>query len=91
MYHQAFRCRVTGATSTTPVASPKPPVWCEGNPDACTKGAKQMVYWNQAEGNNIWVDGFDNSGGHKSPGYNGKCGFWDGELRFHDVNLMSGV
>lgn len=78
MYHQAFRCRVTGATSTTPVAAPQPPVWCEGNPDACTKGAKQMVYWNQAEGNNIWVDGFDMSGGHKSPGYNGKCGFWDG-------------
>ncbi|KAH6899228.1 hypothetical protein BKA70DRAFT_1231144 [Coprinopsis sp. MPI-PUGE-AT-0042] len=67
-----------GATSTTPVAAPQPPVWCEGNPDACTKGAKQMVYWNQAEGNNIYVDGFDNSGGHKSPGYNGKCGFWDG-------------
>ncbi|KAH6919310.1 hypothetical protein BKA70DRAFT_1249801 [Coprinopsis sp. MPI-PUGE-AT-0042] len=80
MYHQAFRCRVTGATSTTPVAAPQPPVWCEGNPDACTKGAKQMVYWNQAEGNNIYVDGFDNSGGHKSPGYNGKCGFWDGSL-----------
>lgn len=90
MYHQAFRCRVTGATSTTPVASPKPPVWCEGNPDACTKGAKQMVYWNQLEGNNIQVDGFDQSGGHKSPGYNGKCGFWDGAQNDIFVGAPSG-
>lgn len=44
MYMQPFKCMVTGATSTTPIAPPKPPVWCEGNPSACTKGSKQMVY-----------------------------------------------
>lgn len=78
MYHQAFRCRVTGATSVTPIAAPKPPVWCQNNPGACTKGSKQMIYWNQAERNNIWVNGFDARGQHKSPGYNSVLGFADG-------------
>lgn len=78
MYHQAFKCRVSGSTSTTPVAKPNPPVWCEGNPDACTKGAKQMIYWNQLEGNNIEVSGWDQIGAPKSPAYNMKLGFVDG-------------
>ncbi|PPR05141.1 hypothetical protein CVT26_012227 [Gymnopilus dilepis] len=78
MYHTAFRCQVTGSTSTTPLATPKPPVWCEGNPGGCTKGAKQMLYWNQASGNNIQVSGYDLSGQPKSPAYNSKCGFDDG-------------
>ncbi|KAF9446568.1 hypothetical protein P691DRAFT_733026 [Macrolepiota fuliginosa MF-IS2] len=78
MYHQAFRCRVTNAQSTTPLATPKPPVWCEGQPDKCVKGAKQMLYWHQADGNNIVVDGFDLAGQQKSPGYNMKTGFADG-------------
>ena len=80
MYHTAFRCQVTGSTSTTPLATPKPPVWCEGNPGGCTKGAKQMLYWNQASGNNIQVSGYDLSGQPKSPAYNSKCGFDDGKL-----------
>ncbi|KAJ2912036.1 hypothetical protein MD484_g8377, partial [Candolleomyces efflorescens] len=78
MYHQAFRCRVTNSRSNTPVAAPQPPKWCENNPSACTKGAKQMVYWNQLEGNNIQVDGRDAAGDFKSPGYNMKLGFADG-------------
>ncbi|KAF8162702.1 hypothetical protein B0H34DRAFT_834971 [Crassisporium funariophilum] len=78
MYHQPFKCRVSGSTSNTAIAAPKPPVWCEGNPGACTKGAKQMIYWNQNEGNNIQVDGYDQSGSFKSPGYNGKLGFNEG-------------
>jgi len=78
MYHQGFRCRVTGATSVTPVATGKPPVWCQGNPGACTKGAKQMVYWNQLEGNNVWVNGLNDRGFPKSPGYNAVMGFMDG-------------
>lgn len=78
MYHQAFRCRVTNAHSTTPLAAPKPPVWCEGEPDKCTKGAKQMIYWHQRDGNNIVVDGLDHAGQQKSPGYNMKTGFADG-------------
>jgi hypothetical protein len=80
MYHQPFKCKVTGATSTTPVATPKPPVWCEDDPSKCVKGAKQMIYWNQQEGNNIQVDGYDLSGEFKSPAYNAKCGFSDGEF-----------
>jgi len=78
MYHQAFRCKVTGATSTAAVAPPKPPVWCEDDPSKCVKGSKQMIYWNQQEGDNIEVSGMDLSGHPKSPAYNAKCGFSDG-------------
>ncbi|XP_006458724.1 hypothetical protein AGABI2DRAFT_190931 [Agaricus bisporus var. bisporus H97] len=78
IYHQAYRCRVTNPTSSTPLATPKPPVWCEGHPDKCTKGAKQMLYWNQADGNNIFTDGLNLAGQPKSPGYNMKTGFADG-------------
>ncbi|KAF9494371.1 hypothetical protein BDN71DRAFT_1448887 [Pleurotus eryngii] len=78
MYQQAFRCKVTGATSTSPVAPGKPPVWCEDDPSKCTTGAKQMLYWNQQDGNNIWVQGLDKSGSPKSPAYNSKCGFFEG-------------
>ncbi|KDR82083.1 hypothetical protein GALMADRAFT_60209 [Galerina marginata CBS 339.88] len=82
MYHQPFKCKVTGAKSTTPVAAPKPPVWCEGNPGGCTKGAKQMIAWNQLSGNNIAVSGWDQNGDPKSPAYNSKCGFADGMFSF---------
>lgn len=78
MYHQAFKCKVTGATATAPVAVGKPPVWCEDNPSKCTKGAKQMIYWNQQDGNNVQVSGQDLSGMPKSPAYNNKLGFPDG-------------
>jgi len=78
MYMQPHRCLVTGATSTTRVAPAKPPVWCEDDPSACVKGAKQMIYWNQASGNNIEVTGWDLSGNHKSPTYNMKLGFKNG-------------
>ena len=43
MYMEPFKCRVTGATSRIPVATAQPPRWCEGNPIACVKGAKQMI------------------------------------------------
>ena len=79
MYHQPFKCRVTGSKSNTPLATPKPPVWCEGNPGGCTKGAKQMVYWNQNSGNNVHVTGWDLNGDQKAPSYNSKMGFSDGE------------
>ncbi|KAL0947760.1 hypothetical protein HGRIS_013838 [Hohenbuehelia grisea] len=78
MYHQAFRCKVTNAKSTVPVGQGKPPVWCEDDPSKCTKGPKQMLYWNQLEGNNIEVKGLDLSGQPRSPAYNQKCGFPDG-------------
>ncbi|KIK64426.1 hypothetical protein GYMLUDRAFT_413966, partial [Collybiopsis luxurians FD-317 M1] len=56
MYHEAIRCKVTGNTGTKPIGKPRPPVWCEGDPDSCIKGPKQMLYWNQASGSNIVVD-----------------------------------
>ncbi|KAF9481334.1 hypothetical protein BDN70DRAFT_549548 [Pholiota conissans] len=82
MYQQPFKCRVTGATSTAPLAKPNAPVWCEGNPDACTKGAKQMIYWHQLEGNNIDVAGYDLAGVLRSPAYNNKLGFNDERYLF---------
>lgn len=78
MYMEALRCKVIGATSTTPVAPAKPPVWCEGDESKCTAGSKQLIYWHQKEGNNIEVDGYDLAGWHKSPAYNSKCGWANG-------------
>ncbi|KAJ7500432.1 hypothetical protein B0H11DRAFT_1800351, partial [Mycena galericulata] len=78
MYNLPYRCKVTGATSTTPVGTPKPAVWCENDPSACVTGPKQLLYWNQLDGNNIEVSGLDASGFPKSPAYNTKCGFDDG-------------
>ena len=76
-----FKCKVTNSISNIALAKPNPPVWCEGNPNNCTKGAKQFIGWNQHDGNNIEVDGFDLEGGHKSPAYNMKLGFANGEFR----------
>ncbi|KAE9405808.1 hypothetical protein BT96DRAFT_811684 [Gymnopus androsaceus JB14] len=81
IYHEAIRCNVTGATSTTPVGTPQAPVWCEDDPSACVTGPKQMLYWHQASGNNIEVDGNDLAGELKSPAYNAKCGFSHGEFK----------
>ena len=80
MYMAGFKCKVTNSISNIALAKPNPPVWCEGNPNNCTKGAKQFIGWNQHDGNNIEVDGFDLEGGHKSPAYNMKLGFANGEF-----------
>jgi hypothetical protein len=45
----------------------------------CVQGAKQMIFWNQLEGDNIEVEGNDFSGNPRSPSYNDKLGFLDGE------------
>lgn len=76
-----FKCNVTNPTSTVPLAPAKPAVWCEGNSTACTPGAKQMIFFNQQDGNNIDVnDGtFQADGQPKSPNYNMKLGFADGK------------
>lgn len=76
---EGFKCEITGATSSIPLGTPKPPVWCEDDPSKCVTGPKQIMIWNQAEGNNIYVDGYDLHGSHKSPAYNAKCGFKDGK------------
>lgn len=73
MYMAGFKCNVTGATSTTPVAAAKPPVWCpEGSGTDCVKGAKQMMAWNQLTGNNV------NNTVYNSPGYNADMGWQPG-------------
>jgi len=72
MYMQGFKCRVTGATSAAPLAVAKPPVYCKNDQSQCVKGAKQMIAWQQATGNNISPpDG-------ASPAYSTACGFADG-------------
>ncbi|KAF9552647.1 hypothetical protein CPC08DRAFT_754632 [Agrocybe pediades] len=78
MYMLPYRCRVTGQTGPSAVAKAVPPTWCESDATNCTSGAKQLVYWNQLEGNNVFVSGFDLSGQPKSPGYNMKMGFKNG-------------
>ena len=79
-YMQGFNCKVSNSISNIPIAAPKPAVWCEGAPEKCTKGAKQIIGWHQKSGNNIQVEGYDLAGVPKSPGYNTKCGFSDGEF-----------
>ncbi|KAJ7584546.1 hypothetical protein C8J56DRAFT_863127 [Mycena floridula] len=88
IYMQGFRCKVTGNTGDAAVASGSPPVWCGDDPSTCIAGAKQMVFWNQAEGDNIEVDGFDNAGNPKFPMYNEQLGWAPGAQ--HDIFLQSG-
>lgn len=76
-YMQGFKCTVTNATSTTPVAPAQAPVYCADDASKCVKGAKQMIAWHQETGNNIeTADGI-------SPGYNEKCGWTNGAQ--HDI------
>lgn len=91
-----FKCKVTGVTGNAALAAAIPPVWCEGNSSACVPGARQMIFWNQLEGDNIFVDGTDAAGAPKSPAYNGKLGFANGELplviwRFWELRFALGV
>ncbi|KAI5458749.1 hypothetical protein BGZ63DRAFT_492511 [Mariannaea sp. PMI_226] len=72
MYMQNHRCKVTGSTSTKKLGKPKAPVWCHQNPSKCVSGPKQMMAWNQAEGNNVEAPA------GKSPTYNQNMGFFDG-------------
>jgi hypothetical protein len=95
IYLQLFRCNVTGAKPNAPAIAPaKPPVWCENDQTSCTKGAKQLVIWHQAERNNINTDtgtgvaGEEDDGQQKSPGYNTKIGFKDGPQ--NDIFVTSG-
>jgi len=43
MYMQGFKCKVTGATSTAPLAKAQAAVYCKDDPTKCVKGAKQMI------------------------------------------------
>ncbi|CAG7847402.1 SubName: Full=Uncharacterized protein {ECO:0000313/EMBL:CCA68161.1} [Serendipita indica DSM 11827] len=78
IYMHPYRCKVSGRTGTRKLATAKPPVWCEDDQTKCVKGAKQMVAWNQLDGNNVILTGKQRDGLSKSPGYNMKMGFSNG-------------
>ncbi len=69
MYMQGFKCKVTGATSTTPLAEAQPPAMCDTDSSKCVQGAKQMIAWNQLTGNNVITTG------SQTPAYNLRNGF----------------
>jgi len=74
-----YNCRVTNVKPTArPLAPTKTPIFCEDDPSTCVQGAKGMIVLNQLEGNNIVLDGNQQDGQPKSPGYNQKTGFADG-------------
>jgi len=53
MYMQGFKCRVTGSTSTRRLARAQVPRFCKNFPQNCAQGAKQMMVFQQAEGNTV--------------------------------------
>ncbi|KAJ3524414.1 hypothetical protein NMY22_g11008 [Coprinellus aureogranulatus] len=89
MYMEPFRCRVVGNTGSRAVAPGRPPVWCEDDPRRCVAGAKQMVFWNQLDGNNVFVSGTDLSGRNRYPSYNNKMGFYPGPQ--NDIFMRDGT
>ncbi|KAJ6530999.1 hypothetical protein DFH09DRAFT_1250319 [Mycena vulgaris] len=81
IYMQGFRCKVTGTTGDSALAPAAAAVWCVDGAATCVTGARQMIFWNQLEGNNIDVPGNDTAGGTGiSPAYNMKLGWGDGAL-----------
>ncbi|KAF8337591.1 uncharacterized protein EI90DRAFT_3043471, partial [Cantharellus anzutake] len=80
MYSNMFRCNTTGTNSTKPIAKPKVPRRCGGDPDNhippdpsnCTWGAKQPFYWLQRERNNMFEGYYD------VPTYNDRYNFKQG-------------
>ncbi|KAH8897803.1 hypothetical protein GQ53DRAFT_884649 [Thozetella sp. PMI_491] len=72
MYMANYKCHVSGSTSTQTLGAAKPPVYCGNDSTKCVKGAKQMIAWNQATGNNVVTpEGV-------SPGYNTGMGWSPG-------------
>ncbi|KAF8553904.1 hypothetical protein OG21DRAFT_1497392 [Imleria badia] len=81
MYMNGFRCNVSNSNSNVPLATPKVARRCgadpaNGKPNAapgnCTYGAKQPLYWLQAEQNNMF------EGYYSPPFYNSLYNFQDG-------------
>ncbi|CDZ98532.1 beta-1,6-N-acetylglucosaminyltransferase, contains WSC domain [Phaffia rhodozyma] len=72
MYLSPFRAKVTGATNTAPLPSPRVSRKCVGAPEYCVKGPKQPHYWSQLERNNIYQNSND------PPYYNEDYGMMDG-------------
>ncbi|KAK5687392.1 hypothetical protein LTS10_001530 [Elasticomyces elasticus] len=71
-YMQGFKCKTTGEVGTKQIAKAQPPVWCADDASKCKTGAKQMIVFNQLEGNNVPTpDG-------ETPAYNVVAGFKPG-------------
>lgn len=81
MYMQNFRCRVINSPSTKAIGLAQKPVPCSDDPSSCISGPKQMIVWNQAEGNNVGNIG-------RSPGYNNKMGYKPGAQNDIFVNTL---
>ncbi|KAH6912658.1 hypothetical protein BKA70DRAFT_1097544 [Coprinopsis sp. MPI-PUGE-AT-0042] len=81
IYMQIFKCTVTNYPGSAKVMVPKgvPPVWCEDDPRSCVQGPKQMVYWGQREGNNVFTASNNKDGSQRRPAYNYRMGFMAGE------------
>ncbi|KAF9028369.1 hypothetical protein BDZ89DRAFT_951496 [Hymenopellis radicata] len=77
-YMQGFKCKVVGNTGGARLATAKPAAWCEDDTSKCVSGAKQMIFYNAIDGNNVNVSGYDLSGSPRSPTYNSKMGFSNG-------------
>ncbi|EKM58455.1 uncharacterized protein PHACADRAFT_89092 [Phanerochaete carnosa HHB-10118-sp] len=80
MYMNGFQCRITGDIGTQPIGKPGLARQCgadaasghPANPSNCTIGPKNPMYWDQAEGNNMFEGIYD------APTYNDRYGFPDG-------------
>lgn len=72
IYMQGFKCKVSGATSTTPLAKAQAPAQCDDDSSKCVAGAKQMIVWNQLTGNNVVTKD------RQTPAYNLRNGFKPG-------------
>jgi hypothetical protein len=83
VYMGGYKCNVTGATSTVPVGTAQPPVYCGNDSSTCQAGPKQMIIWHQQEANNVF------SPAGVSPGYNMKNGFASGKRSHHTLNQPS--
>jgi hypothetical protein len=71
MYMQGHKCIVTGSNSTRQLAVARPAVYCEDDRSKCVNGAKQMIFYNQLDGNNVVNP-------PKMPIYNTRMGFSEG-------------
>ncbi|KPI34779.1 uncharacterized protein AB675_10192 [Cyphellophora attinorum] len=74
MYMQPYKCRVSNNGPAKKLAKAQPPTYCVDDASKCVKGAKQMIVFNQLEGDNT---GF-NGGWGWSPGYNERNGYESG-------------
>ena len=78
MYMVPYRCKVIPGPEPKTIGSPKPPRWCGDDINNCVGGPKQVMIWNQLDGNNVDVDGTDQWGNSLNPMYNSNWGFPDG-------------